>query len=272
MALGLARAVEFRPHRGPRTGHNSGMDSLHVATLNIRNLADRWDERLPLVLADMAALQPDVLGLQEVVYVLQQDRLIGAAGAGRYESTRGWAGRPEYGNAMLVKEPLVAADAERLDLGLDRSAIRTRLVLAAGATVSAVVTHLHHVTAGEAERDEQARLLIDWLADAPLADGIVVVGDFNAEPLEPAYARMRTAGYRSAHLEANQAEPAVTWPSGLKAPAIDTDGPPGCLDYIWVRGTIRVESCRLAFDRPAVGDPGLYPSDHLGLTARLVVG
>ena len=44
------------------------MDRLHVATLNIRNLADRWFERLPLLLADMAALQPDLLGLQEVVY------------------------------------------------------------------------------------------------------------------------------------------------------------------------------------------------------------
>ena len=34
------------------------MDRLHVATLNIRNLADRWFERLPLLLNDMAALQP----------------------------------------------------------------------------------------------------------------------------------------------------------------------------------------------------------------------
>jgi endonuclease/exonuclease/phosphatase family metal-dependent hydrolase len=248
------------------------MDSLHVATLNIRNLADRWDERLPLLLADMAALQPDVLGLQEVVYVLQQDRVIGAAGAGRYESTRGWAGRPEYGNALLVREPLVAIDAERVDLGLTRSAIRARLVLAGGASVVVVVTHLHHVTEDEAARDEQARLLIDWLADAPVADGIVVVGDFNAEPDEPTYARMRTAGYRSAFLEANHAEPDVTWPSGLVAPAIDTEGPAGCLDYIWIHGAVAVDSCRLVFDRPAVGDPGLYPSDHLGLSARLTVG
>ena len=248
------------------------MDSLHVATLNIRNLADRWDERLPLILADMAALQPDVLGLQEVVYVLQQDRLIGAAGPGRYETTRGWAGRPEYGNAMLVREPLAAIDAERLDLGLTRSAIRARLILAGGASVIGVVTHLHHVSDDEAARDDQARLLIDWLADAPPADGTVVVGDFNAEPTEPTYARMRTAGYRSAFLEANRAEPDVTWPSGLVAPAIDTEGPPGCLDYIWVHGAIAVDSCRLVFDRPAVGDPGLYPSDHLGLAARLTVG
>jgi endonuclease/exonuclease/phosphatase family metal-dependent hydrolase len=247
------------------------MDRLHVATLNIRNLADRWDERLPLILADMASIQPDLLGLQEVVYVLQQDRLIGAAGAGRYESTRGWAGRPEYGNALLVREPLVAADAERLDLGLTRSAIRARVALPGGATVLAVVAHLHHVTADEAERDEQARLLVDWLAEAQ-ADGIVVVGDFNAEPVEPAYARMGEAGFRSAHFEANRAEPEVTWPSGLTGPAIDTDGPPGCLDYIWVRGAIGVDSCRVVFDRPAVGDPGLYPSDHVGLAARLTIG
>ena len=67
---------------------------LHVATFNILNLADRWPERLPLILADMAALQPDLLGLQEVVYVMQQDRLIGAAGEGHYAAVRGWAGPP----------------------------------------------------------------------------------------------------------------------------------------------------------------------------------
>jgi endonuclease/exonuclease/phosphatase family metal-dependent hydrolase len=173
---------------------------------------------------------------------------------------------------MLVKEPLRASDGERLDLGLLRCAIRTRIALPGGASVIAVVTHLHHVTADEAERDEQARLLVDWLAEAPVADGIVVVGDFNAEPDEPTYGRMQAAGFRSAHLEANGAEPEVTWPSGLDGPAIDTDGPPGCLDYIWVRGAIAVDSSRLAFDRAAVGDSGLYPSDHLGLSARLTVG
>jgi endonuclease/exonuclease/phosphatase family metal-dependent hydrolase len=248
------------------------MDRLHVATLNIRNLADRWDERLPLILADMAGLQPDILGLQEVVYVLQQDRLIGAAGPGRYESTRGWAGRPEYGNAMLVREPLTALHPERLDLGLTRSAIRARITLAGGSTVVVVVTHLHHVTADEGARDEQARLLVDWLPADASAIATIVVGDFNAEPDEPTHARMRAAGFRSAYAEANGHEPEVTWPSGLQAPAIDTEGPPGCLDYIWIRGDLLVERCRTVFDRPAVGDPGLYPSDHIGLSAELTVG
>ena len=246
-------------------------DALHVATLNIRNIADRWDERLPLLLADMRALQPDVIGLQEVVYPMQQDRLIGSAGEGRYRAHRAWAGRPEYGNSVLVREPLEAAAEERLELGLNRSAIRVLLQLP-GSTVLFAATHLHHVPGDEAQRDEQAARLIDWLSGAPAADAQVVVGDFNAEPEEPACQRMRAAGYRSAYAEANGDDPAVTWPSGIQAPGMDTDGEPGCLDYIWLAGAVRASEARLAFDRPAVGDPTLYPSDHLGLAAHLVVG
>jgi len=247
------------------------MTSLTIATLNIRNLADRWWERAPLVFADMAALQPDLLGLQEVVYPLQQDRLIGAAGERRYEALRSWAGRPEYGNALLVADGLAVGGTERLDLGAGRSALRT-VVRTGEASLLAVVTHLHHVTADESIRDDQARQLLVWVADAPTTDAQVMVGDFNAEPEEPAAARIGSDGFRSAFADAKGADPAVTWPSGLQAPAMDTDGPPGCLDYIWVRGAIRVESARLAFDRPAVGDPTLYPSDHLGLVAELRIG
>ena len=131
------------------------MDRLHVATLNILNLADRWPERLPLLLADMAALQPDLLGLQEVVYVMQQDRLIGAAGEGRYAAVRGWAGRPEYGNSLLIREPLAATQVDRLDLGLGRAAHRAVVALPDGSTVLVVITHLHHTVDGDAQRDEQ---------------------------------------------------------------------------------------------------------------------
>ncbi len=248
------------------------MDRLHVATLNILNLADRWWERLPLILGDMAALQPDLLGLQEVVYVMGQDRLIGAAGEGSYAAVRGWAGRPEYGNSLLVKAPLEATDVERLDLGLGRSGHRGLVRLAGGSSVVVAVTHLHHVVDGAAERDRQAAALLDWLAAAPTADATIVVGDFNADPQEPTYARMGAAGFRSAYAEANGGEPAVTWPSGLQAPAMDTDGDPDCLDYIWVRGAVRVVDARLAWDRPDPTDPTLYASDHLGISAHLEIG
>jgi endonuclease/exonuclease/phosphatase family metal-dependent hydrolase len=248
------------------------MDRLHVATLNIRNLADRWFERLPLLLADMAALQPDLLGLQEVVYVMQQDRLIGAAGEGRYAAVRGWAGRPEYGNSLLIREPLVATDVERVDLGQNRSAHRARLALPGGSTVLALVTHLHHLGPDAGIRDAQTEAILSWLAGAPASDATVLMGDFNADPAEPSPIRLRGAGFRSAYAEANGAEPAVTWPSGLIAPAMDTDGDPGCLDYIWVRGAARAASARLVFDRPDPEDPTIFPSDHLGIATQLEIG
>jgi endonuclease/exonuclease/phosphatase family metal-dependent hydrolase len=247
-------------------------DRLHVATLNVRNLADRWPERLPLLLADMAALQPDLLALQEVVFVMQQDRLLGAAGEGHYAALRGWAGRPEYGNSLLVRETFTWHANERLDLGWNRAANAMLLDLPGGASVLVAVTHLHHDPDDETVRDEQAAALLAWLSAAPRTDGVVVMGDFNAEPEEPTYARMVDAGFRSAYAEANGSDPAVTWPSGLQAPAMDTEGPPGCLDYIWTRGAIRVVDSRLVFDRPHPDDPTLYPSDHLGLAARLEIG
>ena len=248
------------------------MDRLHVATLNIRNLADRWDERLPLLLADMAALQPDLLGLQEVVYVLQQDRLIGAAGEGRYAAVRGWAGRPEYGNSLLVREPLSATDVDRVDLAHNRAAHRVRVALPGGATALVVVTHLHHLGPDDAIRDEQTAALLEWLDEAPTADATILMGDFNADPAEPSPARLRAAGFRSALAELNGAEPSLTWPSGLTAPAMDTDGEPECLDYIWLRGSVRVTSARLVFDRPDLEDATIYPSDHLGIAAQLEIG
>jgi endonuclease/exonuclease/phosphatase family metal-dependent hydrolase len=244
--------------------------NLLVATLNLRNIADRWPERIPLLLADMAALQPDLIGIQECVFAVQQDRLIGAAGEGHYETRRGWAARPEYGNAVLGKAPLGLGDGERVDLGRGRSALRVPVSLPSGGTLHFVVTHLHHVVPDEAVREEQAIQISEWLR--PDAQPLVVVGDFNAEPTEAAYRVMEEAGFRSASVEANGAEPAVTWPSGIQAPGMDDDGDPGCLDYIWVRGPITVESCSLAFDRPAVDDPTLYPSDHFGLAARIRVG
>ncbi len=248
------------------------MDRLHVATLNILNLADRWPERLSLLLADMAALQPDVMGLQEVVYVMQQDRLLGAAGEGDYRAVRGWAGRPEYGNSLLVRAPLTAADVERLDLGYQRAANRAVIELPGGSRVLVVATHLHHLIPDDAIRIEQTTRLLAWTDDHPDADAEIVMGDFNARPESEPWQRMRAAGFRSAYASVHGAEPAVTWPSGLQAPAIDTDGEPGCLDYIWLRGRIDAVAARLVFDRPDPEDATLYPSDHLGISVNLEIG
>src|SRR6478609_2313483 len=150
------------------------MDRLLVATMNILNLADRWSERLPL--------QPDLIGLQEVVYPMQQDRLLGASGEGRYEAVRGWAGRPEYGNSLLVKAPLTPTSPDRLDLGAGRAAHRAVVELVDGSRVVFAVVHLHHVPADAALRAAQVDALLPWLDVSPAHDALIVVGDFNAAP------------------------------------------------------------------------------------------
>ncbi|MFH1475020.1 MAG: endonuclease/exonuclease/phosphatase family protein, partial [Chloroflexota bacterium] len=256
----------------PGAGGRPRMTRLLVATLNILNLADRWEERLPLLLADTAALRPDLLGLQEVVYPMQQDRLLAAGTPDEYAIYRGWAGRPEYGNSLLVRAPLAAVGMERLDLGHQRAVHRVTVTLPGGVSLVVAVTHLHHRVPDAALRDEQTAELVAWIDAAAASDAQVVMGDFNADPAEPAYERMVRAGFRSAYAEANGAEPGVTWPSGLQAPAMDTDGDPSCLDYIWLRGRARAADSLLWADRPAAQDATLYPSDHLGVVATVTIG
>ena len=74
-------------------------------------------------------------------------------------------GRPEYGNAILGREPLRLDVGDRVDLGRSRSALRVPVTLPSGARFDFVVTHLHHEVPDEAVRAEQASKLTAWLAD-----------------------------------------------------------------------------------------------------------
>jgi len=263
------------------------MGRLHVATFNVRYTADRWAARLPLITDAMAALQPDVIGLQEVIYPLQQDRVVATAGPTRYRTIRGWAYEVEMGNSLLVGEQFGATPLERLDLGQARSATGAVVTLADGTSVGVAVTELHHRTEDGPVRAGQATELVAWLDAGPVADAAIVLADFNEPPGSAAGGVMTSAGYRSAHAEANGREPAVTWPSGSASertggrarrqggwlweaePGLE---PADCYDYVWVRGSVAVEACGLAFELPAAHDPTLFPSDHYGLAAVLSVG
>jgi endonuclease/exonuclease/phosphatase family metal-dependent hydrolase len=263
------------------------MARLHVATFNVRYTADRWPARLPLVTAAMAALQPDVIGLQEVIYPLQQDRVVATAGPARYRAIRGWAYEVEMGNSLLVGEHFGAIPLERLGLGHARSATGAVVTLPDGTSVAVAVTELHHRAEDGPIRAGQAGELVAWLEAGPATDASIVLADGNETPGGAAGRVLTAAGFRSAHAEANGREPAATWPTGNSAerlggrarrqggwlweaePGVE---PAGCFDYIWVRGHVVVESCGVTFERPAAHDPSLFPSDHVGLAAVVAVG
>ena len=82
-----------------------------------------------------------------------------------------------------------------------------------------------------------------------------------------------------AHAEAHGGEePPITFHQNHTCYGKDID-PERCLDYIWLRGAVRVESgdgndrgVSLVGTAPKEGDPTLYASDHYGILANLQVG
>ena len=246
---------------------------LIVATFNIRNITDRYAERKPLLQAAFAAMSPQIVGLQEVVFTRerQDDMLAAAAPTRAYTSYDArMATHRNFGNAILVGIGAVQAH-EEITLSHGRVAQRVLILLPNQRTLWFANTHLHHVPAEPALREQQARMICDWMDDAPAADATIITGDFNAPAYEPTYALMGARGYRSASMEANGAEPTVTWPSGIQAETMDIDGDPNCLDYIWLRGGARAVSARLAANQHPPDDPTIYPSDHFAIVANIAV-
>jgi endonuclease/exonuclease/phosphatase family metal-dependent hydrolase len=251
---------------------------LRIATFNIRNITDRYSERQPLLGAAFAEIDADVIGLQEVIISdggpgkpRQDDFLSGQLPDRHYKSlVSPHETRPYFSNAILCAVGEIQVH-EQLRLSTGRSAQRI-LVLAGATTFWFANTHLHHKPEEPAVREEQARAICAWMADAPEADASLVVGDFNTPPFEPAYRVMTAAGYRSAYRIANGTEPEVTWPSGIQAETMDTDGEPNCLDYIWVRGRVSVRHAKLAANQHSPSDPTIFPSDHFAMVAEVGVG
>jgi endonuclease/exonuclease/phosphatase family metal-dependent hydrolase len=245
-----------------------------VATLNLFNKTGRWGERMPLVVAQMIELAPDVIGLQEVDYRIDQGMaLCRLVNAGLTDSPRYWIhhvtrpGRAAHLMGQAVMTRLPAEAHEGLDyLSFESVAQRLRLRLPDGKTLDFYNTHLHYPPEATEERVAQARKLLAWTETWNGADATVVLGDFNAYAGEPTVELMKLR-FTSAHEAAHGREPEKTWPTPVNT---YDDSPPGCLDYIFVDGA-RVIEASLAFDKPHPLDGDLFPSDHLGVMARLEV-
>jgi endonuclease/exonuclease/phosphatase family metal-dependent hydrolase len=247
---------------------------LTVATLNLYGSMGDWETRAPLLVEQFAALQPDIMGVQEVDAPLDQDAWLAAEASARLAAQPGYAvkravGTNPYGNgdALALISRVGFAGHEALDLmTFDRLAPRAEFRI--GTQAFAVVnTHLHYPLESAHERAEQAAYLLAWLDSHVHQLPTVVLGDFNAyaHPPEPAV-QLMTSRFRSAYAAVHGHEPERTWPTPVGA---DDPSPPGTLDYIFVSSEWHVRDAGLAFDRPAPNDPRLYPSDHLGVFAVL---
>lgn len=97
-------------------------------------------------------------------------------------------------------------------------------------------------------------------------DKLVLLGDFNLTPDSKEYEKLEKY-FKSSYKEANQAEPKITFPTGLQGPHMDKD-PAGCMDYIWTL-RVGVKQSRI-FGDEEVAD-GVYASDHMGVVSCLKI-
>lgn len=274
-------------------------DSLRVATLNCWNVSAPFEQRCALIREEIQRLQPDVIGLQEIIVRrdgFHQGEVI-LEGLG-YEIVYGAATRwtetqsllphdahgDGFGNLIASRHPVLASTLRELpgvETGERRSAVAARVRTPWG-IAPFFTTHfnwkLDHGWVREQQAIALAAFVDEWKEDAEIPP--IVVGDLNADP-DSNEIRFLTG---LASLEgcstclhdawrfAGDGGPGYTW-DNRNAFAHYAFEPDRRIDYILVgpadpHGRGWVESVRLAFSEAR---DGVFPSDHFGLVAEIRV-
>ena len=242
-----------------------------VVTLNLEQDHKRWDARRPLIDAEVAALKPDVLALNEVSIPLQSARALRQSATARLgadyhlvQQTRTGALAAIEGEALLTRFPVI--ETGNLDFQTGGMVALVARLQVSGTPVDVYVTHLYMSRGDDDLRLHQVRQLLAWIDRRDDVAARVVCGDFNATLSQP-----------SAALMATRFRPTQTAPTAF-TPLADADGTVShpywprldrCIDYVWTAGPLAVIASGVCFNRPSPDDPTLWPSDHAGVWADL---
>lgn len=253
------------------------------------NSAGEFDRQLAKTVTSVGLLDADVVGLIELENgsgaPLERlvDALNGQAGAGRWDYVdTGAIGTDAIRTGLLYRPDTVApvGGFAVLDAGVDARFDDTRNrpvpaqtfeVKASGAKLTIAVVHLKSKgsdcdDAGDPDtgdgqgncsrtRREAARALADWLATDPTGSGdadVLIVGDFNAYPLEDPLAALEDAGYTNL----------VRSRIGPEAYSFAFDGLAGALDHAFASPSLLprvagVAEWHINADEPPVFDYNL---------------
>lgn len=237
---------------------------LTVVTFNVHGRAAGWSARRRLLLDELAALDPDVVSLQELRTFpshgrwIQRSLSMRAREGGPFHflgaRKRGTRGYESIG--LLTR--LAVLESRVLMLGVGgRVALRARLVSPGGRPFDFYATHFQHGGGAEAARLQASRVILEGIAQRDIP--AVVAGDLNAGPTSETINAL-FGQLRSAHAGIHGQEPERTVPT-------DPARPGAVLDYILVTPDIKVLSAARAFEARDPG--GRTASDHYGLVARL---
>ncbi len=265
--------------------------TIRVMTLNLWHDAGPWQERRALIRDWLDRLEPDLIGLQEVLRGDQVDQAaelfacrdfhLDYVRASDFWDQRGLT----FGNAIASRWPI----RERAELqlpgsgdGEKRAALSLRIESPRG-EICFTTTHLHWKLHHGNVRERQVVALFDWVWKRRPREGFppILVGDFNAEP-ESSEIRylvgLQSLGGKSAALrdawrgagEGREKNEGLTW-SNRNPYARPWLEPDRRIDYL-VAGPSRpggigaFASCRGVCDSAS---DGVWPSDHFGVYAEL---
>ncbi len=270
------------------------MERLRVLTLNIWHREAPWEQRREVIRRGLRALDPDIVGLQEVLELRAGDALQSQASElfaelpYRYVFGRAQELGPgfEFGNVIAAKYPLRGRQVWPLpgeESGETRSVVHAR-VAAPWGEVPVFVTHLNWKLHHGSVRQRQVRHLTELVqAQAPIGETFppILMGDFNAEPDSDEIRFLRgfsalggeTVYFADAWVYGGDGEPGYTF-DRRNPYAARAHEPPRRIDYIFVRGPDAAWhgeplTTRLVFQEP---EDGVWASDHFGLYTELSLG
>lgn len=258
--------------------------NLRLATLNVWNRSGPHERRERRIVEEIARLQPDVIGLQEIVEegANQARELARVDGYHVVYCPAGAFGAGTWGNAILSRHPIERSEARALPHGdgpLSRIVVRADVRLPEG-VLHFFCTHLSYRADESWKREDQVVAVDAFVREASHELPRVLVGDFNADPdateirflTGKATIGGRSTFYQDAAAIARRPEP--TWAERNPNTEVFHEGDRR-IDYVFITharrdGSGSVADCRLAFDEPDAD--GVYASDHFGVVAELRVG
>jgi endonuclease/exonuclease/phosphatase family metal-dependent hydrolase len=279
------------------------LEKLRVATLNIWNKSGPWAERLPLLRKQLQELSPDVLGLQEVLRLIpdekqppvptpQNDQASEIAEGLGYNIAYGiaadYSGGLKFGNALLTRYRILDSRTFRLpggDTGETRSLLYAVLETPWG-RLPVFVTHLNWKLHHGVVRVKQAVYAAERIfVLAPVeADFLppILMGDLNADPQSDEIRYLkgqhvidgRSVYFADAWDYAEDQGPGYTYARD-NAYALKNGEPNRRIDYIFVRGPDKQmrgqpSNVRRVFDQSVPGAEGtVWASDHYGVVCDL---
>ncbi|MSP60605.1 MAG: hypothetical protein EXR72_09750 [Myxococcales bacterium] len=263
---------------------------MRVLTLNIWNRQGPWEERLAIIRREIAALSPDLIGLQEVLHheSSAEDQATAIALGLGYHVAFGAAwhigGGLQFGNAVLSRFPILVRNcwilpAEPGDDAETRALLHVDVEAPCG-KVPFFVTHLNWKLHHGFVRLRQVEAIAGHIRDTAPTSGFppILLGDFNAEPESDEIRFFRgwhvlngkSVYFADCFHVAGDGGPGYTFARANPYAALVHE-PNRRLDYVFVRGpdrALRGEplAARVVLDRP---ENGVFPSDHFGVYAEI---